>query len=132
MTATSVAGCAVAANNQNTNVGDRRRRGETRGNAANPFDNAADHGGFSGRSDILGGNAVAGYAAGVVITERVCRTTCRASADAAVRAAVTASRRGETTTWSAIGPAMRPMPRADACRCRRSGQHGFTLIEAIA
>lgn len=99
VTATSAAGCAVAANNQN-NVGGPTPASETRGNAANPFDNVADYGGFSGASsDILGGNAVAGYTASVVIT-RVGGVAPFAAfpADAVLRVAVTVTGRGETIT----------------------------------
>lgn len=99
VTATSAAGCAVAANNQN-NVGGPTPASETRGNAANPFDNVADYGGFSAASsDILGGNAVAGYTASVVIT-RVGGVAPFAAfpADAVLRVAVTVTGRGEAIT----------------------------------
>jgi MSHA pilin protein MshD len=68
-TATSTAVCA---NSEDVTVGPVPA-GEARGNAANPFDNVADYGGYveSGITDILG-NAIAGmsgYSASVALAK---------------------------------------------------------------
>ena len=98
-TATSAAGCAVAANNQN-NLAGATPAGEQRGLATNPFDNVADYSTFSAAaSDILGGNAVAGYTATVAMTRAGGVAPFAAfPVDAVLRIAVTVSGRGETVT----------------------------------
>ncbi len=100
LTATSAAACAVAANNQN-NLGGATPNTESRGNSANPFDNVADYSGLANvpASDILGGNAVAGYVVNVVITRAGGVAPFAAfPADAVLRIAVTVSGHGETVT----------------------------------
>lgn len=47
VSATSAAGCAVAANNQNLSITGPTPSGESRYDATNPFDNVADYGGFA-------------------------------------------------------------------------------------
>jgi MSHA pilin protein MshD len=97
--ATSAAACAVAANNQD-NVGGPTPNTELRGSSTNPFDNVADYGGFAATaSDILGSNAVAGYAVSVVITRAGAAAPFDAlPLNAVLRIAVTVTGRGETVT----------------------------------
>ena len=97
LTATSAAGCAAAANNQN-NLSGPTPASEARGSPTNPFDNVADYGAYSAAaSDILGGNAVAGYTATVAITSAGGIAPFTGfPADAVLRIAVTVAGRGET------------------------------------
>ena len=67
-TASSAAGCAVAANNQN-NVAGPTPNSELRGSNTNPFDNVADYSGYTAASsDIEGLKNVPGFTASVAIT----------------------------------------------------------------
>lgn len=102
LTATSAAGCAVPANNQNV-IGGPTPAGELRGDPGNPFDNVADYSGMVAlpASDILGGNgaAVADYTVTVAITRAGGVAPFAAlAADAALRIAVTVAGRGESVT----------------------------------
>ncbi len=99
LTATSAAGCALAANNQN-NIGGPTPNTESRGDINNPFDNVADYSGFAAAaSDIIGNNSVAGYAVNVAITRAGGIAPYAAfPADAVLRIAVTVSGHGEVIT----------------------------------
>ena len=74
--------------------------GELRGNNANPFDNVADYANFAApASDILGGNAVNGYAVRVDIAQAGgAGAFAGFPAGAVLRIAVTVAGRGETVT----------------------------------
>ncbi len=99
-TATSAAGCAVAANNQD-NVSGQTPISESRGNNADPFDNVADYGGIANvaASDILGNNMVAGYTVSVGITRAGgVAPFAGFPASAVLRIAVTVMGHGETVT----------------------------------
>ncbi len=96
-TATSGAGCAVAANNQG-NLGPTP--GEARGGVS-PFDNVGDYAGYAQNpaSDILGNNVVVGYAVNVAITAAGgVGPFAGLPADAVLRIAVTVAGNGETVT----------------------------------
>jgi MSHA pilin protein MshD len=101
LTATSAAGCAMAANNQN-NLGAATPVGESRGDNGNPYDNVADYSGITtavADSDIRGQNGVPGY----LVTVNMTRVGGVAPftgfpADAVLRIAVTVTGRGETIT----------------------------------
>ncbi len=98
-TASSAAGCAVAANNQN-NVAGPTPNTELRGSNTNPFDNVADYSGYSAASsDIEGLNNVAGFTASVAITRAGGVAPFAAfPADAVLRIAVTVVGGGESVT----------------------------------
>ena len=109
-TASSAAGCAV--NNQG-NLAGPTPASETRGSNTDPFDNVADYGGIANvaASDILGGNAVAGY----TVTVRIAQAGGVAPfagipADAVLRIAVTVTGFGETVTL--VGYRARHSPNA--------------------
>ena len=100
LTATTAAGCASAANNQD-NVGGPTPGAETRGNALNPFDNVADYSGYAAAArDILGTiYPVAGYAVNVAITRAGAAAPFAAlPLDVVLRIAVTVTGHGETVT----------------------------------
>ena len=97
-TATSAAECSV--DNQ-SNVTGPTPATEKRGDNTNPYDNVADYGGITGAAatDILGGNAVAGYTVSVVIAPAGNAPPFGAfPLDAVLRIAVTVTGRGETVT----------------------------------
>jgi len=109
-TATSAGGCAT--NNQSSLVGPSPGS-ETRGSNTDPFDNVADYGGITNvaTSDIMGGNAVAGYTATVRITPAGgVAPFAGIPADAVLRIAVTVSGPGETVTL--VGYRLRYAPNA--------------------
>ena len=109
-TATSAGGCAT--NNQSSLVGPSPGS-ETRGSNTDPFDNVADYGGMTNvaASDIMGGNAVAGYTATVRITQAGgVAPFAGIPADAVLRIAVTVSGPGETVTL--VGYRLRYAPNA--------------------
>jgi len=87
-TATSAAGCAGGT------------LPESRGDTANPFDNVADYAGYNApAADILGGNAVNGYAVAVTITQAGgVAPFAGFPADAVLRIAVRVTGRGEDVT----------------------------------
>lgn len=99
LTATSGAGCASAANVQ-SNLAGPTPAGEARGSPTNPFDNVSDYGGYSAAaSDILGGNAVAGYSVSVAVTAAGGAAPFASfPVGAVLRIAVTVAGRGETVT----------------------------------
>lgn len=72
LTAASVAGCAVAANDQNRGGAALAPTPgtETRGHSTDPYDNVADYAGYTQTpaTDVTGGNAMAGYTSTVTIT----------------------------------------------------------------
>ena len=100
LTATSSAGCASAANNQN-NIAGATPNSDSRGNDSDPYDNVADYSGINNAADtdIRGANGIAGYLVTVNMT-RVGGVAPFAAlpVDAVLRIAVTVSGRGETIT----------------------------------
>ena len=72
----------------------------SRGSATAPFDNVADYAGYTApASDILGGNAVAGYTVAVAMANAGGVAPFAAfPADAVLRIAVTVSGNGESVT----------------------------------
>jgi len=98
-TATSTAGCADAANNQDHLTGPTPST-ESRGDNTNPFDNVADYSGPPPvPGDILGHNGVPGFTATVAITHAGGIAPFAAfPADAVLRIAVTVVGGGETVT----------------------------------
>lgn len=116
LTATSAAGCAVAANDQNKGgaaLTSPTPGTETRYSAATPFDNVADYGGFSKANidDVTGGNVITGYTASIAITRAGGIAPFAAlPADAVLRIDVTVSGNGESVTLT--GYRMRYAPRA--------------------
>lgn len=109
--ATSAAGCASAANNQN-NIGGATPAGESRVSSTNPYDNVADYSTYSAASsDIEGLNGVTGYTATVVMTRAGGVAPFAAlPSDAVLRIAVTVAGRGESITL--IGYRTRYAPNA--------------------
>ena len=109
-TASSAVGCA--ANNQGNLAGPTPASG-TRGSNTDPFDNVADYGGIANvaASDILGGNAVAGYTVTVSIAQAGgVAPFAGIPADAVLRIAVTVTGFGETVTL--VGYRARHSPNA--------------------
>lgn len=94
-TATSAVGCATT-----SQAALAPNAGESRGDNATPFDNVADYAGYNApASDILGGNAVNGYAVTVAITQASgVAPFAGFPADAVLRIAVTVIGRGEVVT----------------------------------
>ena len=99
--ATSAAGCASAANNQN-NIAGQTPIAESRGNALDPFDNVADYSGINNAADtdIRGANGVPGYLVTVNMTRAggVAPFAALPADDAVLRISVTVTGRGETVT----------------------------------
>lgn len=91
-TATSAAGCATSQTVPTA--------GESRGNNITPFDNVIDYAGYNAAaSDILGGNAVDGYAVTVAIAQAGgVAPFAGFPADAVLRIAVRVIGRGEDVT----------------------------------
>ena len=96
-TATSAAECAT--NNQSSLAGPTPAT-ETRGSAADPFDNVADYAGYTATaSDIVGTSTLAGYTVTVVVTDAGGAAPFGPiPAGAMLRIAVTVVGHGETVT----------------------------------
>jgi len=97
-TATNAAGCALAANDENSGGGTLMKVPitEDRYSATDPFDNVADYAGFSQNNipDITNSNAMAGYTARVAMTRVGTTFTGIADNDAVLQIDVTVSKGG--------------------------------------
>ena len=119
LTATSAAGCAVVANDQNRAAAAFPLpptpapvpASETRG-GADPYDNVADYAGFQAAgSDIIGGNANAAYTSQVTITRAgAAAPFATLPLDAVLRISVNVSGLGESVTL--VGYRFRYAPNA--------------------
>lgn len=118
LTATSVAGCASAANDQDkagAALNAPTPAGETRYSLTAPFDNVADYGGFAKTDidDITGNNVMAGYNASVSIT-RVGSTLPQSPVtvpnDAALRIEVTVRYNNDNDAVTLTGYRLRYAP----------------------